>query len=321
MVHGKNARGFTLIELIVVGAILAVLVALLLPAVQAAREAARRTQCKNNIKQLLLGSHNYHDTYQSFPSGIAIGEGPGIPPLWSWQVRLLPFVEFRFLYDPLIATGNVAAAAKAKLLAPPISLLQCPSEPPEPARKSHIETEGLFAGEWWLTNYLGVSGSDAVQTPGDGAILTLRDCRRLARERGLGTESGILFEDSGVRIEEITDGTSSTIMIGERGLPPNGSHGWWTGPGLADSCPCGWTDVVLPSDDRFGLAGLRPPDESFTDAFHWWSHHPGGAQFGLADGSVRFLSDGIPKEILRALSTRAGNEKMNEDGSIKQVDR
>jgi len=312
MVDRPRRIAFTLIELVVLLAILAVLVALLLPAVQASREAARRTQCRNNMKQLGLALHNYHDVHKVFPPGIVVGGGDqSVPPLWSWQVQLLPYLEFKPFYAPIVDSGNAAAAAKKGLLGPEVlgAVIQCPSDPERP---THLEAGGLFPGNWLLTNYLGVSGVSAIQASGDGGLLTAAQCRSLGTKYGLNLESGIFFEDSSVSIRDITDGTSTTLMIGERCRVKDGDHGWWTGPGLADACPVGWTDVVLPSDDPLHLAGLRDPDGSFADAFHWSSYHVGGANFVFADGSVHYISYNLDHETLKHLSTRAGHEEVTE---------
>ncbi len=302
--------GFTLVELLVVIAIIGILVALLLPAVQAAREAARRTQCANNLKQIGMALHNYHSDYNVFPAGTEVGEPPGPPTLWSWQMKLLPYFDVGW-YTQIDRGAGITGEKNRPFLGERIPILHCSSDPK--SEHIHEETTALFSGRWSLTSYLGVSGADGVQTAGSGSVLLRRQCAELDATYGLSTQSGVLFGDSAIRTKDIVDGTATTLSFGERGLPKDLEHGWWTGPGLADACPAGWTDVVLTSHDNLGLSGLRARSGGFDDSFHWWSYHPGGANFAFADGSVRFLTYTLDQTVLRALSTRSGSEEIKEN--------
>jgi len=204
--YGRR-RGFTLVELLVVIAIIGILIALLLPAVQAAREAARRTQCTNNIKQIALALHNYHDAYKSFPPGVLAGWGH------SWSAHILPQVEQRPLYDTIDFSDDgtwydtdpvslaLQAAARAR-----IPLFRCPSQPGPESENFYI------IADRFRTNYLGNAGSDTIiddfaSPPGS--------------EIDMGTSNGVLLANfcwdpwRTIAIRDITDGTSNTFLLGE----------------------------------------------------------------------------------------------------------
>jgi len=322
MVSPRHARGFTLVELLVVIAIVGILVALLLPAVQAAREAARRTQCANNLKQLTLGMHQFYDTYGRFPAAHQIGmnwysqyerERPpggvlpnGHPvegPFWSWAMRIAPYIELSALTDAVdlsawpwwyqLPDGSDAASFKS-------SNFICPTG----IRELNEWTDGEHVSS--LTSYLAVAG------------------RNQFREAG--GQDGIIYVNSSVKISEITDGMSNTLLIGERPPSNNLLYGWqWAGAG--DQPGFGTTDVVLgllerpitPSaaPDFFRDGTLEDPQD--LHRYHFWSLHPGGANWALADGSVRFLTyaAGGPQDtsgepyaptVLERLATRDGGE-------------
>jgi hypothetical protein len=302
-------RGFTVKEVAVCIAVVAILMSLLLPAVQQAREAARRTHCKNNLKALSIAVHNYMETFKStyFPEGIDFSAtADSAPQMWSWQVKLLPYLDQAQLYNKINLETGIADSTNRGHLGARIPGLICPSDPH--GGKPYDEKEGPFAASWSLTNYLGVSGADGVISGGRGSVYRPDQCRKLDKDHRVLTESGIFFGDSRVRIEDVTDGTSNTIMIGERGIPRGGEHGWWTGPGLACACPSGWSDVVMPATDNLGLGGLGSQTGDIEDLFRWWSHHPGGGHFALTDGAVRFVSVNLDKKTFKLLCTRAGGD-------------
>lgn len=304
----KGRLGFTLVELLVVIAIIGILVGLLLPAVQAAREAARRTQCINNMKNQALAMHNHHDTFKRFPSAHQMGttwystyqrnrapgglhtssitgqQSNGYPiegPFWSWATRITPFIEFTNLYNAFDKRGFFGAWPWD----PPVNLplhkticptFVCPSDP----RGGQLDSSRQFA----LTSYLGVSGTSQF---------------REAPARG---QDGMLFVNSGVKMGHITDGTSNSLLVGERPPSSDLEYGWqWAGSG--DFPYFGASDVVLGVNERPCLSGstcfnnapdfFRPGkvvDPGSLHRYHFWSLHPGGANFSLADGSVRFFS-------------------------------
>ncbi|MFN3161819.1 MAG: DUF1559 domain-containing protein [Rubinisphaera brasiliensis] len=320
-------RAFTLIELLVVIAIIAILVALLLPAVQQAREAARRSSCKNNLKQLGLALHNYESTHRVFPPG-----GLGFPYVWSAHAQLLPFVEQAGLGDllnyevpPLNAfnfgthdateVGRNDEAAKTKL-----SLLVCPSD-----------KDVVPGSEYGGISYPGCAGAgeNGAGTADDGAI---------------SNADGIIFSHSKIGFRDVTDGTSNTVAFSEQLLgdgqnaAPTGADfrhrvvelvdgaqttpaacaagaapAWsgergelWVNGHLADTMYNHWygpNDAINPDCHNgyhnFALVSAR-------------SAHQGGVQTCLVDGSVRFVSENIFLDLWRALATRAGGEVLGE---------
>jgi len=304
---------FTLIELLVVIAIIAILIGLLLPAVQKVREAAARTMCTNNLKQHGLALHNYHDVNNGLPQGQRPWADPGVTTApfegsWTWMAYILPFVEQDNVAKQAkaFATGggsnyyswyNPACAVKQKVFT-------CPADP----RSTQVypgPPNGIV--DQVLTTYLGNSGSTA----------TLKD--------------GVLFVGSKVKLVEITDGTSNTIMVGER--PPNSNleFGWYFAAYGYDGYGNG--DCVMTSNDlaiaNYFIAnysaspnlpcdkpaaqkiGLQPGNANIgCDAAHYWSYHPGGALFLMGDGSVRLVSYSN-NNIIAALSTRSGGEVAN----------
>lgn len=278
-------RGFTLIELLVVIAIIAVLIALLLPAVQQAREAARRAQCKNNIRQITLALHNYLDTFSIFPSGqyfcqsgTDCSSSAYYAPGWGWSVSILPYVEQSAVYNRINFSLSMADAYHAPILATPIPLFHCPSDA---TRKDNVPPSGF---DGWneriaTSNYVGNGGSFGFSFN----VPWLENDERIT--------NGVMGRDSARRIREITDGLSNTFLIGESihynfFWDPT-LYGNYT-PGIEKAC-CTLTLV------RQGSWSLNPGfDASMTaQRESFASLHEGGAHFGLCDGSVRFVSENI----------------------------
>ena len=297
----QKKKAFTLVELLVVIAIIGILVALLLPAVQAAREAARRMSCSNNLKQLGLASHNYHDTHKKFPAGSlnwATLPGQVNPPRFrnvSLFVLLLPQVE----QGPLSAAWdfndpwqNVLAGRAATVL----SVLQCPSD----ALTTKVATDSS-GRQFGLTSY-----------GGNGGVQSYHPNRA--------TRDGVFYFGSDVRIADILDGTTNTLLFGERyhrDLEYDANAGTYTKmPGWGYWCPSagapGIGDVTLgalvPVQYRHP-AGVAV-DGTYEDRriTAMGSGHAGGCNVALGDGSVRFLSATLDLTVFRALSTRAGGE-------------
>ncbi len=282
----------TLAEVLVVIAIIAVLLGLLVSAVQRVRDAANRTRCLNNLRQVGLALHNYHDVHSRFPPGVSYQNGKDPYPFMSWNTRLLPFLEQEnlwaetqkayaqnpdFLYDP-----------PHKGLATVMPVYACPADS---RTLSVANPPGVRVA---FTAYLGVVGTDQSRS------------------------DGVLYLDSQVRFADITDGTSNTLAVGERPPSADGGFGWWyAGWGQNKD---GSGDMVLGVRERnVGSiwAGSCPPGpyefgpgrvQNQCDAFHFWSLHlGGGAHFLFCDGSVRFLSYDADA-VLPALATRAGGE-------------
>ncbi len=335
--------GFTLIELLVVIAIIGVLIALLLPAVQAAREAARRSQCINNLKQIGVALHNYLDSHGVFPPGYvsaidrtvtdpcdqdsenskSIDLGTG----WAWGSMILPQIEQGPLFNSINFNLSVAFAANNTSSTTLVSSYLCPSDsgpdtipvfadPPDPANPGSYSgsnvldrvARGNYVGMWGVGEICG--GSGPTDSPNVGSI---------------GSPVGIFSRNSRTRIADIVDGTSQTIAIGERSH--NLSYVTWTA-----RTPNGWlgvtslieggTDQFNPSPEEtwtqvLGPAGLedgtRTPNDKMAHVEDYWSRHPGGVNFLFADGSVHFVKESITPPVWRSLATRAGSEIVSAD--------
>ena len=324
----KLSRGFTLVELLVVIAIIGILVGLLLPAVQAAREAARRMQCSNNIKQLGLSLHMYHDTFKRFPGatastpGIADGVGGNGQPwaggIWrkgSQIVKLLPYIEQTALYNAIPMdrdveawfgaiqpVGTQFAGIRPRILQ--VSTFVCPSDPP-----SRVDIA--------VGNYGFSMGSQAM--PANGAACTLYP-NHINGPTGHGSSnnpaniSGVFSRYNwAAKLGDITDGTSNTIAMGE--IRPNcadhHNNGWHNGNSL-------WTSTVPPVNFNTcrGEAGGSPATGPRTcNSFDNWmtsqgfkSKHTGGAQFVLCDGSVHFISQSVDYQTYQILGARSDGQ-------------
>ncbi len=302
----EAVSGFTLVELLVVIAIIAVLVSLLLPAVQQAREAARRSSCKNNFKQVGLAMHNYHDVHGVFaPGSILGGSAPtsgGCAGLvsgehkFSWGVYLLPFLEQASRYGALNFNGNVLVNDNFNpdIRLGPVTAFLCPSNP---QMDKMVNRNGAFAG-------VIVHGLPRSDIGGVADSANWRCVNSSGTMPGHPTPSGngVLFNVSSVGFQHIIDGTSNTLMIGEI----TGNHRSTTG--LNGNSYAAYNVF----DTSSGINGSTTiPGGATTFAFRpqgFSSFHAGGAHFGMCDGSVQFLSENIDQGVLAALTTRAGGE-------------
>ncbi|WP_339743664.1 DUF1559 domain-containing protein [uncultured Rubinisphaera sp.] len=316
-------NGFTLIELLVVIAIIAILVALLLPAVQQAREAARRSSCKNNLKQMGLALHNYHDSHSCFPAGyfrdgtyvIGVGDGPG----WGWGTMILPQIEQASLYDDLSPNSNLLTDDPAilALTQTVISTYRCPTSPAPDLNDKVVRVDADSDDNPHATsNYRGVFGDFNSQ-----ANYTDDDCSRI-KGACVSGNNGVFGASSSTRFRDITDGTTNTVMIGEVTYGTNGAKNnsgtlidyaasVWVGVETEGS----WSDAVTLNTFR-GLTDAGNPDSGFrpngTRAYAFSSHHDGGVQFVLCDGSVRFLSENLDGQIIDWVATRNDGEVIGE---------
>ena len=296
-------RGFTLIELLVVIAIIATLVALLLPAVQQARESARRTQCRSNLKQIGLALMGYHDGYQAFPPGW-IGDAPGTaddvegPNGWGWGAMLLSYLEQGNLSKKIDFQQYLTHTNNNSWRTTVLPVFRCPSDSTEETWQVPSEADpDVNIAEVASGNYIAAFGSDDIEGCEDdsgGAP------GHLVGNSGQCRSNGTFYHNSRTRIADILDGTSNTIIAGERSARIGKST---------------WTGVVPGGEEAIarilGTADHTPNHENgHIDDFS--SAHSGGAHFVLGDGSVRFVSDGIDVLLYQALHTRAGGEVTGE---------
>jgi prepilin-type N-terminal cleavage/methylation domain-containing protein len=323
----KRIRAFTLVELLVVIAIIGILIALLLPAVQAAREAARRSQCSNNLKQICLSLHNYHDVWKHFPPGsVAYTSGgsaaPGIGSLnQSWFTRCLPYVEqtglqIDFQGSGTLWTDTVPGTWQAELLLP---VVLCPSDKKQPVRSTHAPT-----------NYVACTGADErfARCTGQTSLSDGKSCK---------LNQGPFNRSTWQSFATISDGTSNTMFISECRLddPPiseeDCSGGDWSplqsclagSPSKAGYYQRGWSWYAAKYPSSWGFCTILPPNDRVTYevGFDCGSHdkgsyvalgarsfHPSGVLAALGDGSVKSVNDTIDLVVWRAASTIRGKE-------------
>jgi prepilin-type N-terminal cleavage/methylation domain-containing protein/prepilin-type processing-associated H-X9-DG protein len=356
----RGTRGFTLIELLVVIAIIAVLISLLLPAVQSAREAARRAQCINNLKQLALACHNYESANGCFPMGrnnqLYIsqdgGTQQGYHDGWGMLAGLLQFTEQNPLYNAINQSLGPYQIRNYTVINTSISLFWCPSDG-DIVNLRLFETQAGWDNATLPITYTDYAGMMGTSCPGTST------------QNAINGENGIFPDMNGpswvpgqtsgrvTKISSITDGTSNTIILGERaqgklakfygGPPPttpcsqNGNcpfegQGWWADADFGDSSICTMYPINLKGADLNIFSSGCEPTVGGTSAS---SFHPGGANFAFADGSVRFLKEsintwnfrvigrdgdclpvlpaGTQAGVYQALSTKSGGEVISAD--------
>ncbi|HVW00620.1 MAG TPA: DUF1559 domain-containing protein [Planctomycetaceae bacterium] len=299
-------RAFTLIELLVVIAIIAVLVALLLPAVQQAREAARRTQCRNNLKQLGLALHNYESSARVFPPGYiaASTAAKDTTPGWAWGAMILPYMDQGAIYSRLNFNLAVADPTNAVATSTAVNGFLCPSDLVQPVPfnlYSDPPTNSAVVMQATASSYAAIAG-DSNSVLGNAATKTTQSF------------NGVFYVNSGTKIGDITDGTSMTILVGERAWAM--VNGVWIGA----------PNTALPES---GVRNPFTPHNSTTTGILVLAHtsninntasagmddssslHVGGAQFLFGDGSVHFLSNNVSSVVFKAYGTKAGNEAVS----------
>lgn len=340
-------RGFTLIELLVVIAIIAILVSLLLPAVQQAREAARRTQCKNNLKQIGIALHNYHDVYKSFPMGHTAHFGNWRDPSgtdrvgyahsgttsanfpkanWSWMAYILPMLEQANAFNTLNVSGRradeaLATAEGLRVLQTPINAFLCPSDSKPSLTDSFRDVEASNSETdipVIISNYVGSNRGQANSAQTRGRMDRFTD--------------GLFYVNSKIRMRDITDGTSNVLAVGERAWQYSATDGNGdrqmveSKAGLAlvlrattDSnraCfGCGYSDALGVAGTGINHSNVLNSSGTFDSnraRSTYSSSHTGGAQFLLADGSVHFLSENIDVNLFEYLGERADGEVIGE---------
>ena len=328
---GTIAGGFTLVELLVVIAIIGILVALLLPAVQAAREAARRSQCQNNFHQIGVALHNYHSTHGEFPEGQINRLTPSYYHAPGWGAKLLPHLEQSNLsegFDDGLA-GNIISSGMREVGGILVDAFLCPSDI---AESTWVEiASGFNVGpgpndDYRRSNMAGVAG--AYLWIKDG---TISQCRENAR--------GMMINERALRVKDCTDGTSSTAIVGEvtggRGRHPTQGDAWightWIGWNLQDvsrginpfsSVPGGRDDGYDPFDGQKpnGSAVFNNRHQEYYYETGFSSFHPGGCHFLFTDGSARFLAEDINQNLLHAFSTRADGETISGDNAFDLIE-
>jgi prepilin-type N-terminal cleavage/methylation domain-containing protein/prepilin-type processing-associated H-X9-DG protein len=304
-----SRRAFTLVELLVVIAIIGVLVALLLPAVQAAREAANRMSCSNNMKQHGIALHNYHDVHKTCPMG------------WDnrgrmWSARILPFVEQQALHDTLrpeeSANWTIDGSPEQTACETVISFYRCPSMPID----EHMNFNSIEARV--PASYRGNGGSNV---SADNASQVDTAIAPLSFE-SLKTD-GLFGPCSKVTFAMIKDGLSNTVAFGESSTDPDfgkdgqGMDHWYIGSGQMDPCACNggtggdeFSESVGSGAVRMNLRFKEPAAHGNQMEISFGSYHPGGAMFCLADGSVRFLPETIDLATYKAAFSRGGREAL-----------
>ncbi|MCC9609264.1 DUF1559 domain-containing protein [Blastopirellula sp. JC732] len=304
----QSRRGFTLVELLVVIAIIGVLIALLLPAVQQAREAARRMQCSNNLKQQGLALHNYHDVFQSFPPGYVT------PNRISWQAMILPQLEQTGLNDQLAAAGAftadsadsakpvwhnnpaIVSAGATPLAQTVIQAYICPSDPSDELNTKLRSDDSTNPGQYAKSNYVGTYTAAFYNSAG-----TKTEDR-----------NAMFYANSKRNFRDMIDGTSNTLVVAERGTVSNYVGSLWIG----------WHDLEpgRTTGDRWFMGHVRinrlsndtqyPINGTIGHAAS--SSHPGGAQFLFGDGAVHFIGETVDVRTYSALGTINGGEVIGE---------
>jgi prepilin-type N-terminal cleavage/methylation domain-containing protein len=298
MCNKKSRSGFTLLELLVVIAILAVLLALLLPAVQKVRDMAVRLSCANNLKQMGLAMHQYHDAHSRLPTGVSLSSTADYYAL-SWHSRLLPWLEQETIWRRIQEAYRISPTDLT--IAPPHDvgftkqpIFGCPADSRQ--RRIWVKDGQPHA----ITSYQGIQGLD-----------------RYHRD-------GLFFVESNLSLVQIPDGTSNTLLVGERPASVDFRNGWWyIGGGIRNTGTLdaftGVREKGVPRSSPGGIpyrlghcgddpGGFRPADPTdICNVFHFWSLHSGGGHFMMADASVHFLSYSADS-VLPALASRAGGE-------------
>ncbi|WP_246128198.1 DUF1559 domain-containing protein [Planctopirus ephydatiae] len=307
-------HGFTLIELLVVIAIIAILIALLLPAVQQAREAARRTQCRNNIKQLGLAIHNYHDTFQAFPGNITNGAYDTSTRSRSWLVAILPYIDQGPLYNTIDFSASLANSTTSPLPTPytpntiaAMSVLPaflCPSDPTN--GNGRLNGRANITDDFWgVTNYKTVAGSNWAWGT---FTYTHPSGRNAGSNNGLDAGNGFNCRVGGQgnlvnRMRNLTDGTSNTTIVGEAVAGRCTHTSWWHFNHSTGT-------AAIPLNHYVRNTSITAGD--WPNNYSFGSLHVGGGHFLMGDGTVRFISENIDLQLYRNLATIDGGETLSD---------
>jgi prepilin-type N-terminal cleavage/methylation domain-containing protein len=288
-----SRKGFSLIELLVVMLIVSILAALLVTAVQGVRAAATKITCVNNLRQIGVALHHYHDITKTLPPAHVGGQDLyGRPPCpdskfyFSWMTRILPHLEQKILY--MQVNWNASPFWQHPLNETVLPIFHCPAD----HRADFVASYG--SDRVALTEYLAVNGTDQLAF------------------------NGLIFVNSQIRLVNIPDGASNTFMVGERPPSADLAYGWWFA-GSGDLPAFGATDVCLGTNEidvtTMARDIYRPGeviDPGNVHRWHFWSlHRGGGSHFLLGDGTVRFVSYGVGQAVMNAMATRDGGEELN----------
>jgi prepilin-type N-terminal cleavage/methylation domain-containing protein/prepilin-type processing-associated H-X9-DG protein len=314
----RNRAGFTLIELLVVIAIIAVLVGLLLPAVQKVREAANRASCCNNLKQLALAIHTYHDAFHRFPENSLFTYDPTAPN-WSWMAHILPYIEQTNLYrDAHITSPQNAINQSLPQIATDVKTFLCPSDhdawqgPVSYPSNFDMYDPVLGPLTYSVTCYRANIGSNWGGGPPNTPLWWGTDpqwCNPDPNNRnpsltydGCANGNGVIWENrKSLRIDDILDGTSGTIMLGEALSGKDYQNAWCHMDNAIATC-------AYPPNAKSPVTGQDYPPDQWWNRYAFTSNHSGGANFAMTDGSVRFIEEVIDLTLFRALGTHNGGE-------------
>jgi prepilin-type N-terminal cleavage/methylation domain-containing protein/prepilin-type processing-associated H-X9-DG protein len=292
----KRQDAFTLLELLVVIAIMTVLIGLLLPAVQKVREIAARAKCANNLKQIGLAIHHYHDIYRSFPAGYVSGvaaNGDDTGPGWGWAAQILPQLEQNSLYSSIRLDKPIDDAANAGVRQTLVRTYICPNDDLPPTwTATRYDAAGnplRQIADVASANYVGVFGPTEPGVDGDG----------------------VFFRNSKIQISDITDGTAQTLMVGERTVRLGPAT--WCGAVTAATMYAPQTGPQVEDGSGMVLGQANyPPGSPECELNEFAGSHGIGANFAFADGHVAFIPATIDQKVFHALATRAKGEVIPE---------
>lgn len=325
--HHKQAskRAFTLVELLVVIAIIGILVALLLPAVQAAREAARRTQCMNRIKQISLALIEYHDAKKAFPSGLSDEPNrdavtgalkPNQYTELGWIPYILEYMELGTIFNQtqfVIKTHWGDPPNYQFVLDHPLTDFRCPTHPDVQGTYTHGPGDDTAPEQSNLSShYQGVMGAKQcpifAATPWPAKTYTMFSCDGTT---GGSANNGTMFVASKVKMKDITDGTTHTFLVGEISWASGPQRVWAAGGGSRtnlDTYVYSVKNILYPLNFKCRVSDETPTCDGVNNDISFGSNHSGGCFFAMCDGSVQFIRDDIALDVYKSLASRKSNE-------------